>query len=137
MRPDATRDEGLRELGVHDRMRKITYFPSGQPRLYGEVVELFEAYKVELRSRKKQFALELHPDANLNETEKVREARAQKFKRVIRAIDYVVAQDISPPRPQLRVVQVIMVRPVAGGFSSGASTQTTTAGAFWNNISSR
>jgi hypothetical protein len=133
MRPDANRDEGLRELGVHERLKKIGYMADGRPRGIKERTQLFESYKVELKKRKKTLALELHPDVNLEEPEEVRVARTEKLKRVLSAIEFVMALQVRPP-PRPRQVFWVIQGIRTGNPFSGTQTSTGTMTGAWNTI---
>jgi hypothetical protein len=141
MRPDAIRDEGLRELGVHERLKKVAYFDGGQPRPYPERVKLLDEYKKELKRDKKKLARELHPDANADLPAEEREQRTERFKRVTRAIDFVLDLAVAPPRQPRPMPQIMIVVGMPFGGMSFAtngtgytSTSTSATGNFWGDI---
>jgi len=142
MRPDSIRDAGLRELGVHRRLREVAFSGNGHPRPYGERQRLLEEYKVELKKTKKSLARNLHPDVNGDLPEEERKAKSDEFTRAVRAIDFVLELEVKPPpppQPMMRQGFVIIIGGNPwGGISfggGGTSTQTTsTTAGFWSDI---
>lgn len=135
MRPDATRDAGLRELGVQRRLSQISHHSDGRPRAHGERVRLFDDYKAELKKEKKRLARELHPDTNLEETEEVQAERAKRFAQIVAAVNFITGLSVRPParrRPQ-GVLIVTGIR-MASGFRSTSTPMNTVTG-FWSDVS--
>lgn len=134
MRPDAIRDAGLRELGVHARLRRVAFHNSGQPRTHAERQRLLVDYKAELKKDKKRLALELHPDVNRDLPAPEQAARTEKFKMVTRAIDFVLELDVRPPQPVMRQRQfmIVIAADLYRGFQPMTNTTTTTN--IWGDI---
>ena len=147
MRPDPVRDAGLRELRVNERLLAIDTGPSGQLRSYEDRVRMFDAYKAELKKQKRAVALECHPDRTAADPEETRERKTERFKRVTRAVDYVMqlqprrARQSAPVPPLGRArgqgVVIIMgggpfaYTPTSGGPMSSTNTTTVTGTGFF------
>jgi len=115
---DAIRDEGLRELGANARLKKIAFDDRGHPRSYPERCKLMEKFKSDLKSEYREIALECHPDRNMDASEDVRRERGERFKRITRAVDFLMTIQPTPPRPPVRrMMPPPMAQPNArGGF---------------------
>lgn len=151
MRRDAIRDEGLRELGAQARLKEIAIDDHGHPRPFGERKKLYDDYKIELKKKRKEIALECHPDRNVDATEDERSQKEKRFKRVTRAVDFLMTLSPRPPaqpRPQMRVQSpsprppgVIIInlggQPMSvgnfrwGGSSTTATSTTASSGNYW------
>lgn len=132
MRLDPTIIAGLRELGVNDRLRAIDTDPSGMMRSYEERVRLFEDYKAELKKTHRAVALECHPDRTHDDPADVRARKEDRFKRITRAVDYVLQLR---PRPAVRQPQrlvIVVGSPFVTTTTSGTGSTTTssTGGVF-------
>lgn len=118
MKRDAIRDEGLRELGVFGRLRKITVDHHGRARPYEERCRLFEEYKAELKKKHREISLECHPDRNLEASEEERERLGAKFNRLTRAINYIL-NDVKPKPPRRPAPQPVRKVAFASRAPSG------------------
>jgi hypothetical protein len=100
---DSARDEGLKELGANARLKKIAFNGRGQKRSYPERCRLMKEYKLELKTEYRKIALECHPDRNMDASEDVRQTREAYFKRVSRAVDFLMTVEPAKPRaPRMR-----------------------------------
>ena len=129
MRPDAIRDEGLRELGAKTRLRRVAFDKEGRGRTYLVRCRLLAAYKVELKKTHRAIALECHPDRTVDDPESERTKKEDRFKRITRAVEYVMGLSACPPKarppvarmpsrmPNVRAARVIVVN--LGGRSMG------------------
>lgn len=130
MRPDAIRDAGLRELGANARLQKMAHDPDGNPRPYDERVKLFDEYKAELKKHHRQVALECHPDRTTELPEEERAAKTARFKRITRAVEFLMTISPRPPQPPRQMMRVIVIGGATAAQGSGwfsMSTNTTSS----------
>jgi hypothetical protein len=146
MRRDAIRDAGLRELGAHARLHRIAYDERGAQRPYHDRCKLLDEYKKELKTEHRKMALECHPDRNADTPEDERNRRTERFKRITRAVEFLMGLAPRPsappiPRPRVRpmpAAAVIIVnlggqRMHMGDFRWGSTStsSSTTSGNYW------
>lgn len=124
MRPDRIRDQGLAELGVQERLRRISYNPYGAVRPFEEREELLAEYKAELKKLRNRTALECHPDRTADLPEEEQKKRAERMVRINRVVDYVGTLRSRPPAPPMQPMRVVVVQ-TNGPVSWGSSTTST------------
>jgi hypothetical protein len=100
---DAIRDAGLKELGAHARLKAIAFEKNGRARAYPERCRLLTEYKAELKSEHRKIALECHPDRNMDASDDDRKVKEDRFKRITRAVNFLMGIESSHPRPAPRV----------------------------------
>lgn len=125
MRLDSTITAGLRELGVNDRLRAIDRGPAGGIRSYKERVRLFDEYKAELKKTHRAVALECHPDRTRNDPDDVRARKEDRFKRITRAVEYVMQLRLRHVQPHHQGMVIVMRSPFVTASTSTTATSTT------------
>ena len=75
-----------------------------------------DEYKVELKKLHREIALECHPDRNMEASDEDRQAKAERFNRTTRAVNFLMGMKPAPPQPARRPVPN-QPFPVRGGFA--------------------
>lgn len=139
MRPDATRDQGLYEIGAQARLRLVTHDPSGVPRSYEERKRLLDEYKEELKKFRRKVSLECHPDRTAELPTPEQERRKMRLRCINAAIDFLMTLKVQAP-PPVRQMTPSAVRVVYPGYgyattsTASVTSTTTTAGSNWSVI---
>jgi len=112
---DVIRDAGLKELGAHARLKDIAFEKDGRPRAYPERCRLLKEYKVGLKKLHREMALECHPDRNMDASDDARKVKEERFKRITRAVNFLMGIESSHPRPPRRP-PTMRPMPIRQGF---------------------